>query len=457
MNPVQKREDGVKMIKNHILNLILRINGKNFEKEYFEIKSINSKEALLEFHQKHLKKLLLHAYNNVPYYHHVFKEIGLINNNNVDLSKFNKIPILTKEIIRKHYHELISKDYTKRNWYYNSSGGSTGEPLRFIQDNFYLRWDSAVKYYYNEDILGIDEVRGKKIFLWGSERDIFRGSMGLKSKIDRWLRNTVFLNSFRMTEDDMKKYIKIINSYKPEFIEGYAGSLYELCRYAEREKLKIYTPRVVVSTAETLSNEMREKIEDVFRTKVYDLYGSREVVNLAGECKEGLMHIFLFGNCVEILNTDNKAVKEGEEGKVIVTDLHNYSMPFIRYEIGDMAVFGTEKCKCGNILPTLKNITGRITDHFVKEDGAIISGSALTITFNLKDWVKKFQIIQKDYKKVEILIVRKGKVNEFEKREIEDKIKFLLGQDCEVIWSFVDIIPKTPQGKYLYIKSLLWR
>lgn len=136
------------MIKKHIWNIWVRIRGNSFEREYHEIKNINNKDKLLQFQEKHLKKLILHAYKNVPHYHHIFKEVGVINNGVVDLSKFNEIPILTKEIMREHHQELISKDYTTRKWYYNSSGGSTGEPIRFIQDDVYAKWGNVVIYYF---------------------------------------------------------------------------------------------------------------------------------------------------------------------------------------------------------------------------------------------------------------------------------------------------------------------
>ena len=444
-------------MKKYIRDTISKIRGNSFKNEYREIKSINSKDSLLQFQETHLKKLILHAYKNVPYYHRIFKEIGMVNDGTVDLSKFNKIPILTKETMREHHQELISKDYTTRKWYYNSSGGSTGEPTRFIQDDVYIKWGNATSYYWYKDILGVDEPGVKKTILWGSERDLFEGGMGWKTRIAKWLTNTVFLNSFKMTEEDMGNYIKTINAYKPDLIRGYAGSLYELCRYAERENMEIYTPKIVVSSAETLSDEMRQKIESVFGTKLYDFYGSRESNNLAGECEEGLMHVLAFHNYVEILDINNHPVKEGEEGRVIVTNLHNYSMPFIRYEIGDMAALGPERCKCGNVLPTLKRITGRITDHFVKEDGTIIHGEYFTHLFYLKDWVKAFQVIQEDYKRIKILVVLKENISEPKEKDIEDKIKLVMGQDCKIVWDFIEEIPTTPQGKYLYTKSLVWR
>lgn len=445
------------MIKRCLWGMALRIHGIHHARQCAEIKSITTREQLANFQQKYLSSLFLHAYSNVPYYRGIFDEIDLIRSGKVDLSRFKEIPILTKDTIRKNRAELISCDYRSRKWYYNSSGGSTGKPTRFIQDKLYDKWGNAASYYYYKDILGTDEPSVKKIILWGSERDLFKGNIGWKARLANWATNTLFLNSFMMTEEDMHRYVDTINSYKPDLIRGYAGSLYELCRYAEGKDIKVHSPKLVVSAAEMLSGEMREKIEKVFTTKVYDFYGSREVSGITGECKEGLIHVFNFHNYVEILDSCNQPVRRDEEGRIIITTLHNYSMPLIRYDIGDMAVRGTGKCACGSYLPTLRKITGRITDHFVKRDGTLVSGAALTLTFNLKDWVSNFQIIQEDYEKVRILIVPEGKVDETDQRNVENKLRFIMGQGYQIRWEFVDEIPKTQSGKYLYIKSLVQR
>jgi phenylacetate-CoA ligase len=445
-------------MKKLLRTIMASISKVNFKKEYKEIKNVNTQRELLEFRKKYLTKLLLHAYRNVPYYHNLLREICVINDEKVDLSKFEQIPILTKEIMRKHNNEIISKDYTSRRWYYNSSGGSTGEPTKFIQDDLYGKWGNAVFYYWHKDILGIDEPNVKKVFLWGSDRDLFQGSLGIKASFNNWLDNTIFLNSFRMTENDMEKYMNIIKFYRPDLIRGYAGSLYELCRYAERKNKVIYTPKAVISAAEILRDDMREKIESIFGTKLYDFYGSRETNNLAGECAEGLMHILAFHNYIEILDNNNLPVKEGEEGRVIVTNLHNYSMPFIRYDIGDMAVLGSEKCKCGNILPTLKRISGRVTDHFILKNGTIVPAEFFIHLIGVvcnNGFIKKFQVIQEDYNIIKILIIPEKDIKDRERTDIEDKIKFAMGQDCKITWEIVDEISKTPQGKYQYTKSLL--
>jgi phenylacetate-CoA ligase len=445
------------VIKNVLRNIGCTLIGTNTEKEYREISSISDPNTLRAFIELKFSDLLLHAYQHTQYYHEVFNQIDIVQGNHVDISRIHEIPLLTKEIIRQRREDLVSDDFKDRGWFYNTSGGSTGEPVRLIQDRQFQRWSKATNNYYYKNILNIDEPIVKKIIIWGSERDLFTGTLGTKAKITNWLTNTITLNSFRMTPNDIEKYISTINSYKPDLIRGYAGSLHEICRYAERNDLDIHSPKVLVSAAETLNDEMRDRIERVFGQKVYNFYGSREVSNLAGECKDGLMHSFAFWNYQELLDGHNRPVKQGEEGKVVVTNLFNYSMPLIRYEIGDMAVLGPERCSCGNVLPTFEKITGRITDHFILKNGTRIHGEYFTHLFYLKDWVEKFQIIQEDYSKIRLMVVARGEVSDHCKHDIDTKIRLVMGQECKIEWNFVDSIPKTATGKYLYTKSLVRR
>ena len=226
------------MLKKNIYKIISKIRGDDFEDQYLEIKKIQTRENLIEFKTSNLKKLLLHSSKHVPYYHHLLRNLGVVHDDIVELSKFNKIPILTKELI--HSEELVSDDYLTRYSYNNFSGGSMGEPTKFIQDLNYRKWVNATNEFYYNDILDIDEVNVKKILLWGSPRDLFKGNMGIKAKIGTWLTNTVFLNSFRLTDEDMEKYVNTINAFQPVLIRGYAVSLFELSRFigAEHKELK---------------------------------------------------------------------------------------------------------------------------------------------------------------------------------------------------------------------------
>jgi phenylacetate-CoA ligase len=445
------------MNKKWIRNLMQKKNGIYFLDEYNLFKNITCKDDLIKFQYSYLTKLLVHAGERVPYYKHLLKNFDIISDGIVNIANFQNIPLMTKEIIRSNQKSLISSDYTNRKFFYNTSGGSTGEPVKLMQDKVYEKWGRATTFYYYRDILGIDWYEVKKINLWGSLQEIVTNNLGIKSKIGHWINNIVFLNSFRMTERDMEQYIRVINSYKPELIHGYAGSLHELSKFAIQNHLPLHSPKYIISAAETLRDEMRADIEEAFGTKVYNYYGSREVSHLAGECTRGLMHTFSFWNYLEVLDENNQPVKEGEEGKVVVTNLFNYSMPLIRYEIGDLAIRGPDQCTCGNILPTLKTVSGRTSDPFILEDGTIIYGSFFNQLFFFKNWVHSFQIIQEDYKKIKIVVVLQDVINPQEQTTIEENIRLVMGNDCAISWEIVDEIPKTTSGKYLYRISHVWR
>ena len=169
---------------------------------------------------------------------------------------------------------------------------------------------------------------------------------------------------------------------------------------------------------------------------------------------------FMFLNYHEFLVQHNQPVKECEEGKIIVTNLFNYSMPIIRYEIGDMAILGPEKCSCRQMLPTFRKVTGRITEHFMQSNGTTVPAEyfihLLGVVCN-KGEIEKFQVIQEDYDKIRIAAVTKEELPDHYRHDIDTKIKLVMGQDCKIKWDFVDDIPKTANGKYLYTKSMVWR
>ena len=379
----------------------LYLTGSKIPKYLKEIKRIEKlpQEEIKKYQEEKLKKLLLHAYCNVPYYRKILPKSGVIKNGKVYLENFDKIPILTKEIIRKEGTNLYSKDYKSRKPYENTSGGSTGEPVKFIQDKEYDEWNIATKIYYNQ-MLG-KEIGEKEIKFWGSERDIFKGNIGFKNKIFNFIYNRNLVNSFRLNFVGLNKAIDSWNRFKPKIVWSYVDSAYELSRHIEKNKINIFSPEAIIVTAGVLTENIRKYVEDTFQTEVYNQYGSREVGVVACECKahEGL-HIFEYFQYLELINSD-----KNRNGEIIITNLTNYSMPLIRYRIGDTAKIKNKKCSCGRGFKLLENVTGRITDHFIKKDGTIVHGEYFTHLFYFKDWIKKFQVIQKDYNLIVCSIV----------------------------------------------------
>ncbi|MBU0712514.1 phenylacetate--CoA ligase family protein [bacterium] len=412
-----------------------------------------SRTELLEYQANQLKKILRHAHKNVPYYQQVLEKAGVIQGNKVNLKKFDQIPILTKDIIRQEKERIYSKDRDQRKYYENASGGSTGEPVSIIQDAFYRDRSWANKILYNEaigDFLGDPEIK-----LWGSERDIFQGSLGLRARLQNYVWNRVLLNSFRMTEKEMADYVEKINEFKPVLIWSYIDSLYELARFIEANNLKVHSPVGIFVTAGTVYPSVKEYIGKIFKAPVYNQYGSREAGDMATECKEKKgLHVYEYLYYFEILNEELKPCKPGEIGEIYVTSLINYSMPMIRYKIGDTASFLEDQtCPCGRNLVLINDVHGRITDHFQRRDKALIHGEYFTHLFYFRPWIKKFQVRQSDYELIDCYIVKDLEEEAKDMEDISQKIKLVMGKECKVNFRFVNNIPPSRSGKFLFTVS----
>jgi phenylacetate-CoA ligase len=431
-------------LDGHICRLGYRVLMRRRRQEIRCLLQRTTTESVLS----QLEALLRYAAAHVPYYARALS-------GSVDLlEQFRRLPPLTKALLREHGDALRSDELSARPHILNSSGGSTGQPVTLVQDREFKSWCAATEAFYYERFLGIvcDETR--KVILWGSERDIFSQTKSWKRIVWNRLTQTTFLNSFRMTEQEMIHYVDAINEQRPEYIRGYAGSLFELARFIRRHELPVYRPRLICSSAETLRPFMRELVESVFGCPVFDFYGSREVGAIGGQCRRGKMHLFSFNNLVEVVDDENCPVSPGEQGKLLITALHNTAMPLIRYEIGDTAVLG-DGCDCGSPLPTLERITGRVTDHFTTRSGSLIHGEYFTHLFYFKEWVREFQVLQTELDEVQVYYAPKSPAPAEDVDDINRKIHLVMGQDCRVQWHEVSEVPRTPQGKLLFTRSLV--
>jgi phenylacetate-CoA ligase len=413
---------------------------------------VNEQQRIQE---ERLEKLLLHAAQKVPYYRETFGAFGIYNNNSIDLARFRETPILSKGILRSRFDQLKSSDLDSRAWYKNSSGGSTGEPVIFLQDSPYYDLGEATTRLHYE---WVGKPIGKPhIKLWGSDRDILQATVGTRTKLDNFVRNLTPLNSFRLGQDDMIHYISIIQKKRPTLIEAYAESIYELARYINKSNIQIGGVKSIVTSAGTLYPFMREEIQKAFHCLVYNRYGSREVGNMAAEgiSQKGL-RVFTYTHLIEVVNDQGEPCEVGEEGDLVVTCLTNYAMPLIRYQIGDRAI--VKEWMGGRIFSaySLENVTGRFTNSFVREDGSTVPAAFfihfLGVVYNT-GWLKKTQIIQQDYNTIRIKMVASSVPPDGILNKIETSIREVMGEGVTVGFDFVEDIPPLPSGKYSYTLS----
>ncbi len=426
----------------YLLYLLLR--SSTYYKDYSKRIDAMTREDPQAMSERHLTKLLEYAGEHSSYYSELLSGGG-----------FDSLPVLTKEIMRDRFDDIRTFPPSSTS-YRNSSGGSTGRPATFIQDTHYASWSNATQGYYFREMLGVGMNTVKNLWLWGSERDSLQlEDRGWRGKAAHFLTNKVFLNTFDADEKRWLEYIDAIRRHRPYYVAGYAGSLYQISRVARRNNVRLYKPKFVYSSAETLRPFMRAEIEEQFGARVYDYYGSREVGAIAGECAQGNRHVFVMNNLVEVLDDNGNSVNDSSEGRLVITCLHNYSFPMIRYEIGDVGAMGSERCGCGSSLPYLSSLSGRITDHFVLKSGKLVHGEFVTHLFYFRDWVDQFQVDQLEHDRLRIRVVRRGEVNEEDVKEIEHNTRFVMGADCKLDWEYVETIDKTAQGKFIFTRCLI--
>jgi phenylacetate-CoA ligase len=411
------------------------------------------RDEIEKLQDQRLRELLDHAASHTEYYHTVLTNSGVITEDgDIDVENFRDIPILDKETIRSNQTDLISSDIESRDWYPNTSGGSTGEPVELVQDADVRDWKHAGKMFFNS-WTGYT-VGEPRIRLWGSERDVLKGTQSLQHRVKNFLMNEKWINTFNMSREDMFNTVHEINRVEPVQILAYVESVTELTEFIQRESLDVFSPEAIMTSAGRLDRPMRETIEEVFEAPVYDRYGSREVGDMACECpSHNGLHICAPNYIIEILNEDEKPADPGEPGEVVVTSLTNYAMPLIRYKIGDMAVKSRSECDCGCSWPLLTEITGRISDTFITTDGNRIHGEYFTHLFYHRDWVKRFKVIQEDYDYILIKIVASAEPEPDELDDVREKVWEVMGGNCNVDFEFLESLSASDSGKFRYTVS----
>jgi phenylacetate-CoA ligase len=435
------------------------MRGRRYPRLYHEYLHRDAADAYDGVTRALLGRLLTHAYRRVPYYtaqfNHVFRDTPSGRDPFHDLPR---LPILTKDILRERYNDLQARDVDRRGWHVNRSGGTTGEPVRLVQDPRLDDTVRATNLFYSHQVGGL--VGAGEVRLWGSERDLYEGTIGLRAKLTNALSNVIYLNAFRMTPDDMRRYIDIINRRRPPLIVAYSQAIYELARFARETGAAVVPQRVIISSSNPLYPFMRETVESVFGCRVYNRYGSREVGDMACE-RPGVDGLWVapWANYLEIVDDEGRPAPAGVEGNILVTSLSNYAMPLIRYQIGDQGVMAPAGERHGDDVQILASVTGRITDNFRTKNGGAVPGiyfiHMVGVVLDAGD-IRQFQFVQTELDAITVRIVeseaRRGKVDT---EVVRDAIRRVMGDSCRVTFELVDEIEPAASGKHQYTKSLV--
>jgi len=441
--------------KNVVYPLYETVSGRRILSKLRELETAQwkSRAELEALQLKKLRRLLNYAYENVPYYKRIFDEHGLSPQSVHSLEDFRQVPFLTKETVQEHKDEFVSRAYRFDQLIPNRTGGSTGKPLQFYQDREQRDYGSAAKLRCNR-WAGWDFGK-RTLRLWGREVEI-----SISSRFWSLLRSLALnehtFDTLRFSEANMAALAAQIKAHPPQIIIAHASSLYLFARYLEESGMAVPAPEGIITSADMLYPAQRAVIERVFRTHVFDRYGCHEFHVIAAECPEHTgMHIDITRLVVEFLNDAGEPCRSGERGHIVITDLTNYAMPFIRYRIEDIGVPLDEPCPCGRGLPLMKELTGRKSDMLRTPEGDIVSGNALTeFLFDIPG-LKQAQLIQERLDLLVVRVVKRAVYDEASEAEFRRRLERYFGPKMKFQFEYVDEIPPLPSGKYRFSISKL--
>lgn len=391
--------------------------------------------------------LLKHARTNSPYYRQHIQEV-------TSEIQLEKLPLLGKEDINKHRDSILSSDSCDRAFAIkNSTSGSSGQATYFYSD---IRDRRTARAYRGDEFVPGYHFLDRQLIFWGAERDI-ESRFSVKRLVHQFLYQKKIVSTYHMTEQDIDRYINLINRYKPKIIAGYPSSLTFVARYIEKNSVKLeHRPIGLITSGEMLYAHQRAIIEKAFSSRIFDRYGCREFGHIANECSahDGY-HYNADDLIIEIVDEHGIPCKNGKEGKILVTDLNNYVFPMIRYDIGDRGALQVDgpPCSCGSTLPKLKSIGGRSFDVVHGINGNRVSGTFWTLTFrNAVEGIDSFQIRQSKDFTIFLRIQVNSLYSPSSEPFIRDLIKKKLG-DTKVVFSVVDKMEYSPTGKFKWIHS----
>ena len=433
------------------------LNGLRSNIRFLESSQFWSAEKLHDFQQEKLKEILIYAYENTVYYRKIFSEAGFNPYRFRHPDEICKIPFLTKEIIRENYSDLLSVKYSDKERHCSETGGTTGVKMVFCRDNECLSMKEA-------SLLRFDTWTGWKIgevssLVWPAQQD-YVGNYNWKSRIINafYLRQLVCPAAV-IDEDLIKGYLGKFQIQKPKMIRAFPSPIHEIAQYVLKNQMELPGVKGIVTTGEPLLRQQREEISQAFQGPVFDSYRTREMGPVAQECEQHYgLHVNAETLFVEIIPGD-ESTPDDETGEVVVTDLLNRGMPFIRYQIGDYARFLRGECDCGRKLPQLETIEGRTGDVFITPDNRRIMAGSLVLYLIDESPGKtgQVQILQDRLDHLTILSTGDPPLSNQIKEYQYRKVKELFGKEMQISFKTVESIPREPGGKYRFAKCTVSR
>lgn len=417
------------------------------------------REELEDRQLRALWRLVDTTARHVPFYRNHYAERAIDASSITSLARFaDHVPIMTKDRLRNNLPSLHADDRI-RQLITHRTGGSSGQPLLFPRDSLSIAAFWA-DYLLTRSWWGV-RPGDSLAKIWGNftPPTTFLDAAVTRAKelVKSVAMNTFFLSAYEMSHENMARFAETLRRVKPRSIYGYSSALERFAVFVRDSATSLNLPgdSVVISTSEPLYPSRREMLRDVFGIPVTDEYGACELGFIAFECPAGTLHVLEQSTFVEVLDETGEARTEGV-GEILVTSLCSYSVPLIRYRLGDVVRLSRSGCSCGRQGATLDAVEGRTWSLFRGLNGnTVYPDIIMRLVTTYAPGIARFQAIQDRLEHIDVRLEARHDILPEQRSAICEGLAERLGAGTIVDVQIVDKIEPERSGKFISVKSLV--
>ena len=407
------------------------------------------RDKLRKYQEKRLRAVVKYAYENVPFYHANFREMGVKPDDVKCLDDLSKLPLIRKSELRQvPPRQRVSREFDIERLKVVRTSGSTGEPFTTYICGRESDWRKAI--YMRANISCGQKPRDRWVFVTAPHH--FHDTTG----IQRWLG--IYAQTCVSVFMSADQHVEVISRLKPDILDGYSGALFLIAKELDRSGLRSIKPRIVFGSADLIDATSRKFMEKVFDAPYLDQFGCAEIDRSAWQCPEKIgYHMDVDSVIMEFVDENGEVVSAGERGEIVYTSLFNYAMPLIRYAVGDVGVLSNDECTCDRTLPLMEVVEGRKDSFLILPEGRLLSPMAFRNALSkFFEKIVQYRIVQKKVNLFKVLVQLKEDVDESVfASELVKHIRHTLGfgNDIEISVNFVDKLPPNKSGKLMSVVS----
>ncbi len=415
---------------------------KTYRQGYLAVKRQNNPELISQIQNTKLQNMIRYCYDNIKYYREEFDRLDIKPDQIKTTSDLIKIPILTRQELRSRFWDFLPREIPPCR--ISRTSGSTGEPICIFSDTNSRVFNSASVLRYRK-ALKIGPFSKAILTPLKTANEPY-------NKKPHWtflqgIHKTYYINPYIETQENFDYATGIIKKLQKPALIGITPAIRALAYRINDGDLPEFKPSAVLTTGESLSQNVKELLESTFGTIVADIYSCNEAGDIAFQCIIGNGYHINADNCIVEIVKDNKPISAGQIGEVVITNLNRYAMPIIRYKNGDMAKLTEEPCPCGCKLPLIDQIFGRTGEDIILPDGRSMPWNQLKGQMN-HPHIRHFQLIQEETGNLTIMYVPEPGTNtEHLENLLLTRYQSMLGASIRIKIKKTDQIPPAPSGK----------